>query len=83
MALTSESILDYLKNNLGLDPSTIQPDTPLCTSNLVDSFTLIDLIMFVESEIGVKIDSEDVQIENFDSITSILEFAKKKQGGLN
>jgi acyl carrier protein len=80
MALTSDSLLGYLKNNVGLDTSAIQPDTPLFTSNLIDSFSLIDLIVFVESEMGAKIDPDDVQIENFDSVASILHFAQSKQG---
>jgi acyl carrier protein len=80
MALTSDSLLGYLKDNVGLDTSAIQPDTPLFTSNLIDSFSLIDLIVFVESEMGVKIDPDDVQIENFDSVASIMHFAQTKQG---
>jgi acyl carrier protein len=81
MPLTSETLFGYLKESVAIDTATIQPDTPLFTSNLIDSFSLIDLIVFVETEMGTKIDPDDVRIENFDSVAQILQFAQSKQGG--
>jgi acyl carrier protein len=40
----------------------------------------VDLIVFVESEMGVKIEPEEVVIENFDSVAQILRFAASKKG---
>jgi acyl carrier protein len=81
MKLTPEKLLTHLKDKAGLDASAIQPDTALFTSNLLDSFSLIDLILFVETEMDAKISPDDVRIENFDSITQILQFAESWQGG--
>lgn len=80
MSLTPEKLLNYLQQKFGLDTKTIKPDTALFTSNLLDSFSLIDLILFVEAEMGTKIDPEDVRIENFDSICEILRFAESRKG---
>ena len=80
MELTAASLIDYLQTSLGLDTTDIGPDSSLFLSNFIDSFSLIDLIMFVESQIGVKIEPDEVQIDNFDSISRILQFAKSKQG---
>lgn len=80
MSLTFESLIGYLNDQLGLDTSGIGPDSSLFQSAFIDSFSLIDLIMFVEGQIGVKIEPEEVQIENFDSISRILAFAQAKLG---
>jgi acyl carrier protein len=78
--LTAESVSKYLKDQVGLDTSTITPETALFTSNLLDSFSLVDLILFVESETGTKIDPDDVRIENFDSVSRIIHFVNSKAG---
>jgi acyl carrier protein len=80
MSLTPEAVLSYLKDQVGLDTSAVTPDTALFTSNLLDSFSLVDLILFVESGMGAKIDPDDVRIENFDSISRIVHFAESKLG---
>ena len=76
MILTAESISKFLKDQIGLDTSSVTSDTALFTSNLLDSFSLVDLILFVESGTGTKIDPDDVRIENFDSISRIINFVK-------
>lgn len=80
MTLTSEKLLSYLRERAGLDTSNISEETPLFTSSLLDSVSLVDLIVFVESELGAKIEPEEVQIENFDSVAQILQFARAKTG---
>ncbi|MEX2122606.1 MAG: acyl carrier protein [Woeseia sp.] len=80
MSLTSDSVSKYLKDEVGLDIRAITPDTALFTSNLLDSFSLVDLILFVESETGAPIDPDDVRIENFDSVSRIIRFAESRQG---
>lgn len=81
MKLTPEKLFAYLKDK-GLDTSAIKPDTAIFTSNLLDSISLVDLILFVETEMGTRIDPDDVRIENFDSIAQIMQFAQSRQGGV-
>lgn len=81
MSLTPEKIKDYLQKSFGVDTNTITPDTALFTSNLLDSYTLVDLILFVEAEMGTKIDPDNVRIENFDSISQIMQFAESSRKG--
>ena len=79
MSLTPEKILNHLKDKVGLDISSIKPDTALFTSNLLDSFSLVELILFVEEEMNTKIDPEDVRIENFDTVEQIMQFAASRK----
>ena len=78
MSLASQTIRDYLSNRLGVEVTDLQDDSPLFSSSLVDSFSLVELIAFVESAGRIKIDAWDVTLDNFDSIERILAFVRTK-----
>lgn len=46
-------------------------DTPLVSGGLIDSMSLVDLILDLESETGIKIQVSEVEPDDFDSITRI------------
>ena len=79
MLLVSETIRTYLSDRLGVDISGVTDDSPLFSSSLVDSFSLVELITFVESSGGIRVDAWDVTLDNFDSIGRILEYVRGKQ----
>jgi acyl carrier protein len=78
MPIASENIRNYLSNRLGVDLTDVTDDSPLFSSSLVDSFSLVELITFIESEGAVKINAWDVTLDNFDSIDRILAFVRGK-----
>ena len=82
MSLSANDLLVYLHERAGLPAGTILAETPLFTSNLLDSLSLVDLIVFVESKLeGARIDPDDVSLDNFDSVELILRFAERKRAG--
>ncbi|MDO8467203.1 MAG: phosphopantetheine-binding protein [bacterium] len=48
----------------------------LITSGVLDSFSMIKLITFIESELKIKVDMEKLSAENFNSIEKIDEFLR-------
>ena len=64
-------ILDEIKSisfvQLGLDDSIID-------SQLLDSIGLIDLVIFIEENIGIKIPTNDINKENFDTVNKIADY---------
>jgi acyl carrier protein len=78
MPLASETIKTYLSNRLGVDTADLTDESPLFSSSLVDSFSLVELITFIESEGAIKVDAWDVTLDNFDSIERILMYVKTK-----
>ena len=78
MSLASSTIRAYLSDRLGVDIAELVDDTPLFSSGLVDSFSLVELITFVEAESGIRVDAWDVTLDHFDSIDRILAFARTK-----
>ena len=67
-----DTIKTFLSNELGLDVSAIENDTPLFTSGLIDSFSLIEMLSFLESEMDVKVDIADLSIDELDTIDGIV-----------
>ena len=80
MTVTAELLTTFLNEQMGLDITELKEDTPLFSSGTLDSFSLVELMMFVESEGGFKIKPTDVRIENLDSVRQIVNFAETQTG---
>ena len=81
MALTSESLLQYMRDRLGVETAGVEAATPLFSSSLLDSFSIVELMMFIETEGGFRMDAWDVTLDNLDSIERILTYAEMKRSG--
>ena len=46
---------------------------PLISSGLIDSFSLVDLAVFVEDEIDVHIDDSELNSETFDTLGQLVD----------
>lgn len=46
-------------------------DEPLISSGLIDSFSLIDLALFIEDTYGVHVDDTELNKETFDSLSQL------------
>ena len=79
MALSFEDFRQFLTDERGVESDDIQVDTPLFSSGLIDSFSLVTLMTFIESSGEVSISPEDVTLENFDSIERITQFMDRKK----
>lgn len=75
MALTSESITEFLEFDLGIDISDVTPETLIFSSGIIDSFALVTLLTFIETEEDIRIAPGDVTLQNLDSIERILRFS--------
>jgi len=76
MVLTRESLLNYLSTELGLHTDEIDDDTLLFSSSLLDSFSMVDLIAFIEKEAAISISPTEVSLDNLDSVERILKFVQ-------
>lgn len=79
MALTRQSLTRYLVEKQGVDAHALAEEPLLFTSGLLDSFTMVDLILFIEEEGGFKMRAAEVNLDNLDSITRILAYADARQ----
>ena len=80
MKLGPALLFEFLEESLGVDTGEVEKETPLFSSGLMDSASLVELIMFVELEGGVRFDPDDITLDNLDSIDRILAFVAAKNG---
>lgn len=49
----------------------IDPDEALLSSGLIDSFSLVDLAVFIEESLGVHIDDTELNAATFDTLEQL------------
>ena len=59
----------------------VRDDEPLVSSGLIDSLSILKLILSLERELGIQIPTADVQPEDFDSVDLITETLERVCGG--
>lgn len=64
-------LLRFLTDEIGLRAEAIRDETLLFSSGLVDSFSLVALVMFIESQWSFRVDPMDITLENVDSLGRI------------
>ena len=73
-----EIILEFIKKEyLEDDDVKITYDTPLISSGLIDSFSMVSLLVFIENRFMVKIPANEASPDKFDSIDKIVHVLKK------
>ena len=80
MDLNGKLLLQYIEENLGVDASEIDEDTPLFSSGLIDSGGMADLIVYVETEGRLSFKPEDITLDHLDTIGRILSFVAARHG---
>jgi acyl carrier protein len=56
----------------------IGPDEPLISSGVVDSFSLMDLALFVEDTYGVRIEDTELNAQGFDSLSQLAQLVQSR-----
>jgi acyl carrier protein len=76
-----ESVRQYiLKNYLfSTDESALKDDVSLMQAGVIDSTGVLELIMFLEEQFGVKVADEEMTPENLDSVERIVAFVGRKR----
>jgi acyl carrier protein len=57
----------------------ISPDEPLISSGLIDSFSLMDVALFVEDNFGVRIEDTELNAGTFDNLTQLASLIESRQ----
>jgi acyl carrier protein len=62
------------------DRGSLTESTPLVTGGILDSLASLKLAGFLEKEFGVKVQSYELNVDNFDSLGAIAALVLKKLG---
>jgi len=79
-----QEILDYVRSEY-LDEDDeedldLDENTPLISSGIVDSFSMVSLKTFIEKKYSIKLSDEEATTEAFDTVARIVELVNKHKG---
>lgn len=70
----------YITTNILKQPNRVlKPDQPLLSSGLIDSFSLVDMALFVEGTFGVHIDDAELNADTFDTLEALAALIASRQ----
>jgi acyl carrier protein len=76
----TRKILEFMQQDLDIETSGLEPDSPLFSSGVVDSFSLVSLLTFIEEEFDIRVGPADVNLDNFDSLQRMIDYIASKAG---
>lgn len=69
----------YITSHILKQPKRIlKPDEPLLSSGLIDSFSLVDLSLFVEKQFNVYIDNTELNRDTFDTLAQLSDLIQSR-----
>lgn len=77
--MTKSDIFNFLKTQFAIEEKDVDENTGLFSEGLLDSFSIVDLVVFIENTSGVKMQPTDVNLDNLDSVAKILNFISKER----
>ena len=77
-----EAILEYVIDEYvdEDDDEEVECDTPLISSGIVDSFSMVSLKVFLEKKYQIKLPDDEATPEAFDTVNSIITLVNKHIG---
>ena len=76
-----EMILEYIKNEYidedEVDEIKLDENTPLISSGIVDSFSMVSLKRFLEKKYAISIPDAEATPQAFDTVSSIIALVQK------
>lgn len=76
----SQTLAEYISSKILKQPKrVIHPDELIISSGLIDSFSLVDLALYVEDTFGVHIDDTELNADTFDSLNQLAALIIQRQ----
>ena len=80
MTNTIEQLAKFLSDDILKQPDrVIAPDEALISSGLIDSFSLMDVALFVEDTFGVRIEDTELNVDVFDNLTQLASLIESRK----
>lgn len=75
-----EALIAFIKSDLIRNSNyPLKDDEPLMTGGLIDSFSLVELAVFIEDRFGVHFDDVELTVANMNTVNQILSNIQAKQ----
>ena len=75
---SDQKILGYIQNDLLGGSVEVFSDTDLLKTGLIDSLGIMRLVAFLENEFKTTIPAQDLTLENFSSVNTIVAYLESR-----
>ena len=74
-----QTITDYITREYedALQGTPVAPDTPLISSGLIDSLSMVSLKVFLEQTYHLRIPDREASAESFDSVSALVRMLRQ------
>jgi acyl carrier protein len=80
MTETISSLATFIASKILKQPKrVIAADESLISSGLIDSFSLMDLALYVEDTFGVRIEDTELNADTFDNLNQLASLIKSRK----
>lgn len=78
--MIGERLIEMITAEVSLDPSEeITIETDLLLTGLVDSLGVVQIVGWIEDELGLDVDPLDVVLENFQTVGQMVAYIERRQ----
>jgi acyl carrier protein len=71
-----EAIINQIEE---LSFTRVSEDELLWTDKILDSITIVELVVFIEIEFGIKVPNADITESNFNSVNAIVDYIHRSK----
>ena len=80
MSETITKLSEFISGTILKQPNrAFDPSEPLISSGLIDSFSLMDVALFVEDTFGVRIEDTELNADTFDNLTQLASLIESRK----
>lgn len=72
-----EKLVNYLREDVGFE-GQIDPDIDLLEEKILDSFSVVEIASYIQSNFAVELDGDDLTKENFSSLSNMVTLIEKR-----
>jgi acyl carrier protein len=77
---TVQALATYVSTTVLKQPNRVIKETePVISSGLIDSFSLVDLALFIEDKFGVRIDDSELNAQTFDTLAQLADLIESRK----
>lgn len=77
---TTSTLAKHIAEKIIKQPNrVITSDEPIISSGLIDSFSLMDLALYVEDTFGVRIDDTELNAATFDTLDQLANLIQSRK----
>jgi len=73
-----EKIADYIRSEMAYE-GDIAPDVDLLDEQILDSFSIVQVAMFIQEEFGIELEAEDLNRENLATLNNMFTLVNSRR----